>query len=168
VRAGEAGGLPVAHETAHSIGKGHGRIEQRRCWVVTDEAWLRYLQRDAQQERWVGLKAVVKVARRRQIGETVSEEATYYISSLAGEAKRMLRLIRGHWGIENGLHWVLDMAFREDESRVRAGHGAENLAILRHLATNLLKQEQTLKVGIHAKRLRCGWDHNYLRKVLSV
>ena len=168
VRAYEEGGLPVAHETARSIGKGHGRIEQRRCWVVTDEDWLRYLQRDGTKERWIGLKAVVKVERKRRIGETVSVEEAYYITSLEGEAKRILTLIRGHWGIENSLHWVLDMAFREDESRVRIGHAAENLAILRHMAMNLLKQEQTLKIGIHAKRLRCGCDLDYLRRVLSV
>ncbi len=160
--------LPVAHETACRTGKGHVRIERRRCWVVADADWLRYLQRDASTEPWTGLRAVVKVERTRWVGAEESTESRYYITSLGRDAQRILGLVRGHWGIENGLHWVLDIAFREDESRARTGHAAENLAILRHLAVNLLKQETTLKVGIHAKRLRCAWDHAYLRKVLSV
>jgi len=160
--------LPVAHETACRTGKGHGRIERRRCWVVADADWLRYLQRDASTEPWTGLRAVVKVERTRRIEGEESTESRYDITSLGRDAQRILGLVRGHWGIENGLHWVLDIAFREDESCARTGHAAENLAILRHLAINLLKQETTLKVGIHAKRLRCAWDHAYLRKVLSV
>ena len=153
---------------AQSVDKGHGRIEKRYGWVVTDEDWLRYLQRDPHRERWHGLKSVIRVRRRRRIGDQEGEQDTYYISSLSGDAERILALVRGHWGIENRLHWVLDIAFREDESRVRVGQGAENLASLRHLATNLLKQETTVKIGVRAKRMRCGWDHRYLRKVLSV
>jgi len=75
--------------------------------------------------------------------------------------------VRGHWGIENGLHWVLDMAFREDESRVRVGHGAANLVVLRHMVVNLLRREQTAKVGIKAKRLKAGWDEQYLLNILA-
>jgi predicted transposase YbfD/YdcC len=76
--------------------------------------------------------------------------------------------VRGHWGIENNLHWVLDVAFREDESRIRGGHAAENMGRLRHIALNLLKQEKSSKVGVKTKRLRAGWDHDYLLKVLGV
>ena len=79
----------------------------------------------------------------------------------------MLSAIRGHWGIENSLHWVLDIAFREDDSRVRKDNAPENLAVMRHIALNLLRQEKSLKVGIKAKRKRAGWDNDYLLKVLS-
>jgi predicted transposase YbfD/YdcC len=92
----------------------------------------------------------------------------YYISSVAGPAKTVLRAVRRHWRIENSLHWVLDIAFREDKSRVRVGHAAKNLSILRRIALNLLKQEKTAKVGIKAKRLMAGWDQAYLLKVLGI
>jgi len=98
----------------------------------------------------------------------VSAESRYYISSLDGDAQRLLSAVRGHWGIENSLHWVLDIAFREDDSRVRVGHAPENLAVIRHIALNLLKQEKSLKVGVNAKRKRAGWDNDYLLKVISI
>jgi predicted transposase YbfD/YdcC len=91
----------------------------------------------------------------------------YYISSLDGQAARLLDATRRHWAVENDLHWTLDLAFREDECRVRVGHGAENLAILRHMALNLLKQEKTAKIGIKAKRLKAGWDEAYLLRLLA-
>lgn len=103
----------------------------------------------------------------RQVGEEVTRETRFYISSLVSDAQQMLQAIRGHWGIENGLHWVLDIAFREDDSRIRSEHAPENMAILRHTALNLLKQEKSAKCGIHAKRLKCGWDEDYLLKVLQ-
>ena len=102
---------------------------------------------------------------RREHG-TVSRERRYYLTSLV-DAGEFGRAVRGHWGIENGLHWVLDMAFREDESRVRTGNGATNFVVLRHIVVNLLKREQTAKVGIKAKRMKAGWDERYLRKVLA-
>jgi len=96
-----------------------------------------------------------------------AEESRYYIASLSGDAKQALGAVRGHWGIENKVHWVLDIAFREDECRIRKGNGAQNFAVLRHIALNLLKQEKTAKCGVKNKRLKAGWDESYLLKVLS-
>ena len=91
----------------------------------------------------------------------------YYISSLPSEAKHLLRVARRHWSIENELHWVLDVQMKEDHCRVRKGHAPENLAVLRHIALSLLKQEKTAKGGIHAKQLQAAWSEDYLLKVLS-
>ncbi len=150
------------HET---VNKGHGRLEHRRCWSLADRECLSYLNSRGE---WRGLKSVAKVTGERRIGEKVSIESRYYISSLPGNAKQVLWAVREHWGIENRVHWVLDIAFREDESRVRKGHGPENLATMRHMALNLLRQETTSKGGVKARRLRAGWDENYLLKVLSL
>ncbi len=98
------------------------------------------------------------IERERHVGDQVSREVWYYVSSLAGDARTVAEAVRAHWGIENRLHWVLDIAFREDESRVRVGHAAQNLAILRRFALNLLRQETTARLGIKAKRLKAGWS----------
>jgi predicted transposase YbfD/YdcC len=149
-----------------TINKDHGRIEIRQCCVVSDESWLLYLQRDPNKPHWTGLRSVVRMI--RQHDRDKEPEESYYITSLPPDAELVMSYIRGHWGIETSLHWVLDIAYREDESRVRKGHGAENLAVLRHLTLNLLKQEKSLTCGIRSKRLSAGWDDNYMIKVLSV
>jgi predicted transposase YbfD/YdcC len=105
---------------------------------------------------------VVRIVSQRQIGETIEGQTRYFISSLPADAKTILKAKRSHWKIENQLHWVLDIAFREDESRIRKDHVAENLAVLRHMALNLLKNDKTAKGGIHAKRLQAGWNNEYL------
>ena len=107
-------------------------------------------------------------SRREVIGQAASVERRYFISSLAADAKEALRCVRGHWAIENSLHWVLDVSFREDDCRIRAENATENMAILRHIVLNLLKQEKSCKRGIKTKRLKAGWDENYLLKVLQI
>jgi predicted transposase YbfD/YdcC len=149
---------------ARTVNKNHGRLETRTCWVIADPTVLMQL-RDAPD--WKGLQAVVKVHARRQVGQEVSEKDRYFIASLAPQAERMLEVVRSHWSIENELHWVLDLAFREDESRIRKDHGPENFAVLRHIAVNLVKQEKTQKASIKGKRLKAGWDEEYLFKILS-
>ena len=155
----------IEYDTYETVEKGHGRIETRQCWVISDPDDLSYISRLSE---WKSLKCVAMVRAERLIGDSVSVENRYYISSLKGDARQLLWAIRGHWGIENSLHWVLDIAFREDDSRGRKDNAPENLAVMRHIALNLLKQEKSLKVGIKAKRKRAGWDNDYLMKVLSV
>ena len=150
------------HET---VNKGHGRLEHRQCWSIAEQGCISDLNSRGE---WQGLQSVAKVTGERGMGDKVSAESRYYISSLPGDAQQLLWAVREHWGIENRVHWVLDIAFREDESRVRKGHGQQNLATMRQMALNLLRQETTSKGGVKAKRLRAGWDEDYLIKVLSV
>jgi predicted transposase YbfD/YdcC len=154
---------PIRPDYHKTVNKGHGRIETRECWAVSDPEVLAHINA---YKAWKGLRSLAKVTSERRIDGETSRTTRYFISSLPADAQRLLEVIRAHWQIENGLHWVLDMAFREDESRVRKDHAPQNLAVLRHIALSLLKQETSLKVGIKAKRLRAGWDENYLLKVL--
>ncbi len=144
------------------VDKGHGRVETRRCWMTNRTHTL------PNAEKWASLASAVCVESLRRIGHQEQRERRYYISSIeALDAQRMLERVRGHWGIENGLHWRLDVSFDEDHRRIRQGHAAENFSRLSRIALNLLKREQTNKHGIKTKRLRCGWDHDYLLTVLT-
>jgi len=141
----------------------HGRIETRSIRATADIAWL--------QERhdWQNLHSIIAVIAKREIGDKVSEETRYFISSLdANDPQRLERVVRAHWAIENNLHWVLDIAFDEDSNRTRKGHSAANLAVIRHIALNLIKAEKTAKVGIKIKRLKAGWDNLYLLRILGL
>ena len=152
------------YQYAKSVNKGHGRIETRECWATDREEHLSLLRK---RQQWKDLKSVVRIISHRQIGETLEVQTRYFISSLPAEAKTILKAKRSHWKIENQLHWVLDIALREDESRVRQDNAAENLAVLRHMALNLLKNEKTAKGGIRAKRLQAGWNNDYLLTILK-
>lgn len=155
----EAGDATRSHE------KGHGRLETRTCRTIDDAAVLAWLNPHG---AWPGLRSIAKVEGQRRIGETCATHTRYYLSSLPGNAQAIAQAVRGHWGIENQVHWVLDMAFREDASRARVGHAAANLALLRKLVLNLLRADPSRKVGVKASRLKAGWDDGYLLSVLGV
>jgi predicted transposase YbfD/YdcC len=154
----------VAHDFHQTLEKNHGRIEVRRCWTIAEPSYLDYLN-DAQ--AWTRLRTVVMVEAERQSGDATTLETRYFIASLENNAPLALHAVRGHWGIENQVHWVLDLTFREDESRVRKDHGAENFAVVRHIALNLLKQDKTTKLGMQNKRLKAAWDQDYLLALLT-
>jgi predicted transposase YbfD/YdcC len=138
----------------------HGRVEIRRHWMTDAVEGL------DQKEAWAKLTCVGRVESERHLHGEVPSEQRYYIASIANDAQRWAEAVRAHWGIENCVHWVLDVAFREDDSRVRTGHAPENLAVLRHIALNLLRQDKTTKIGIQNKRLKAGWDETYLAKLV--
>jgi len=144
--------------------KNHGRQEIRQCWTISDPKQLAQLHNFS---AWKGLQTVVRIRAEQQRGDKTMIEDRYYISSLSSDAKKMLQVVRGHWSIENSLHWVLDVAFREDDSRIRKGYGAQNFAVLRHLALNLLTQETNDNYGIKAKRKKAGWNEAYLLYLLD-
>lgn len=155
----------VEHTYARQVNKSHGRLETRECWAISGEDSLQFL-RDY--DRWPGLTTLAMVTNRRELNGTVTVESRYYISSLANEAATILKAARSHWGIENSLHWVLDVAMGEDDSRIRKDHAPENMAQLRRIALSLLKQEKTLKRGVQGKRLKAAMNPAYLLKVLSI
>jgi predicted transposase YbfD/YdcC len=155
---------PIPYQMHQTIEKGHGRIEIRRCYLINDPDYIAYLDPE---KRWTGLQSVVRIESERRLAQQQSQEVRHYIASLPGDAKFLNHIIRTHWSIENQLHWILDVTFREDDSRIRQGYGPENMALLRHIALNLLKQEQSAKIGVQNKRLRAGWDNDYLLKILS-
>jgi predicted transposase YbfD/YdcC len=161
-----AAGTPLAPtdlDAARTVDKGHGRVEVRRCWAFGDPEYLGYLDPDG---TWPDLRSVALVEAERRVGDAVSVEARYYLSSLPPDAAALGRAIRRHWEVENRLHWVLDVAFREDDSRARTGHAPQNLAILRHFALNLLRRDPAAG-SIATKRFRAALDTGYLRTILA-
>ena len=154
----------AADSVSEEIDCGHGRVESRSCTVLGD---LSLLEKPFE---WAGLRNLVRIQAERfhkATGKT-QRETRYYISSLSPDAARLNQLVRQHWGIENKLHWVLDVAFGEDLDRKRAGHAAQNFSVLNRLALNLLKQDKTCKLGVHGKRLQAAWDLPYLLHLLGV
>lgn len=154
----------VPHDDAKTVNKNHGRIEIRRCQTLCDPHYLHYVRRHAD---WIALTTLVRIQRERHINDQVTTETAYFISSRSASAAYFLQAVRGHWAIENRLHWSLDVTFREDHNQTCTGFAAENLALIRRLALMLLKRETSVKVGLQAKRLRAGWHNDYLLKVLK-
>ena len=148
--------------TLETVEKDHGRLETRRYYQSAELDWF------ADLKQWEGLKSVGMVESVREVEGKATVERRYYLSSLPLNVELFARAVRGHWGVENKLHWVMDVCFREDHSRARAGYAAENLATLRRLALNLLKRETTKKRGIRGKQLNAGWDHAYLLRLLGI
>jgi len=149
----------AVHET---VEKDHGRIETRRYYQSAELDWF------ADRADWEGLNSVGMVESIREIGDQQTVERRYYLSSLPLDGEPFARAVRGHWGVENKLHWVLDVQMGEDRSRARTGYAAENLATLRRLALNLLKRDKTKRRGIKGKQLNAGWDHAYLLRLLGI
>jgi predicted transposase YbfD/YdcC len=148
-----------------TVNEGHGRLEIRECWTTSDPEYLNYI---ATLAEWQGLQSIAMVQAERQLGDQRTVTRRYFISSLKSDAELLLQAVRGHWGIENKVHWVLDIAFREDDCRIRKGNGAENFAVLRHIALNLLRRETSAKRrSLKGKRKKAAWDEQYLLKVLT-
>jgi len=152
----------IVHEKYQTIEKDHGRVEIRRYWLMDSVEHL------IDSHRWIGLKTIGLVESERRIkGKATTIERRSYLTSLDGGIENFAKGVRSHWQIENKLHWCLDVAFNEDDSRISCGHSAENMALIRHIALNLLSRETNCQVGKKAKRLKAGWDNDYLLKILS-
>jgi predicted transposase YbfD/YdcC len=155
----------VVHDYYKTVNKNHARLEIRECWVVSQPDYLSYVRRYPD---WKDLHSLVKVVSHRQLNGKITTKTRYFISSLNPTAQQALAVCRDHWQIENDLHWVLDVAFSQDHNRVHKDHAPENLAVLQHIALNLLKQERSTPSSVKTKRLRAGWDDTYLWKILCV
>jgi predicted transposase YbfD/YdcC len=154
----------IAHHYCEQINKDHGRLETRRCWQVDlsslDGRWSDV------QEKWKGLSSLICIESVRQIGRHTSVEIRYFLGSLSGNARTALESIRDHWGIENRVHWVLDVTMNEDASRIRTDHAPANLATLRHITLNLCRREKSCKRGVKAKIHKAAWNEDYLLQLL--
>ena len=150
----------VTHDFLETTTRAHGRMETRRYWISEEIEWLTH------HAQWKDLRSVGMVESIRDIQGKVTSEVRFFIASIGANAATFARAVRGHWAIENTLHWSLDVSFAEDQCRVRSGYAAENLAILRHMSINILKGETTKKRGIKGKQKNAGWDHSYLLTLL--
>ena len=149
------------HQTDTQLEKDHGRIEQRECITIENLDWLYDIQ------QWEGVKSIAKITATVYRGNKQTKEDRYYISSLPGKADFINKAVRKHWFIENKLHWILDVAFKEDYCRVRSGNGAENLNTIRKIALNTIKLDKTEKTSFKNKRKMCGWNDNYALTILK-
>ncbi len=149
-------------DICESIDAGHGRIETRRCWVSDKIDWLE------QKVEWSGLNAIVMIEEIREFGEKITKDRRFFLTSLPADAKLISSSIRAHWGIESTLHWTLDMTFREDESRVRTGNAAENMAVVRHISLNMLQNARKTEkdISIRGLRKKAGWGNSTLDNII--
>jgi predicted transposase YbfD/YdcC len=148
---------------AETVEKNNGRIEIRRCWAIADPLALEYIRH---YEGWADLQTILRIQRETRWNGTTSQDTAYYISSLPNQAARLLEATRHHWAIENSFHWVLDVTFREDDSRIRVGDSPQNMAVLRHLALNILKRD-TSKASLKQKRFRAALEDAFLFHLLT-
>jgi predicted transposase YbfD/YdcC len=153
----------MLYSFAQTPSKGHGRLEVRRCYALSDPRAFEVIRHH---DGWAGLRSIVMVERQRQLPESIQTETAYFISSLPADAKRLLQAVRSHWSVENTFHWTLDVTFGEDHARLRTGDSAENFAVLRHISLNLLKQHPS-KLSIKRKRFKAGLDDSFLLDLLS-
>jgi predicted transposase YbfD/YdcC len=154
----------IQHDAAETIETGHGRIETRHAWVIDDPTVLAWLQ---ERHAWPGLQAIGLVRGERRIGSEYTVEDRSYLLGHSLSARAFGDAVRSHWGIENSVHYVLDVTFHEDQSRIRAGYAAENFAVLRHIALNLLRQQTVKRKSIKGRRLKAAWDTDFLLRVLA-
>jgi predicted transposase YbfD/YdcC len=158
----KSGLLPDVHLDHYSSVDGeHGRLEVRDYWCCRDVTWLE------ERSKWKDLSSLIMVERQREIKGVTSREVAFYISSLKGDIAIMANAVRGHWGIENSLHWTLDMTFHEDDSRIRKDNAPENMAVIRHMALNLLQKENSKKRSIRKKRLRAALNNEFLLSIIN-
>jgi len=151
-------------DKAQTVSKGHGRVEIRTCHVISDPTWLAHLRG---RKLWKNLTSIVKVESERRVnGKKGSRESRFYICSQQLSALEMLNAVRAHWGVENNVHWILDVVFNEDSHRARIGNSAENMSIMRRLAINMLNQEKSRKDSLKGKRQIAGWDESYLERIV--
>jgi predicted transposase YbfD/YdcC len=153
----------MPHDYWQTVNKGHGRIEIRRCWALADPRAFEVIRHH---DGWAGLQSLVMVERERHDDDQVQQETAYFISSLPADAKLLLHAVRAHWSIENTFHWTLDVTFREDDARLRTGDSAENFAVLRHIAFNLLKRHPA-KLSLKRKRYKAALDERFLFDLIS-
>jgi len=151
----------IEHQFHETVEKGHGRIETRRYWTMGNTEYL------IGAEKWQDLKSIGMVESERIINGSISTEQRYYLLSFETDVLRFSKSVRSHWSIENQLHWILDVGFDEDASQACRGYTAENLAVIRHIGLNLLSRDKKSKVGVKTKRLKAGWNNNYLKAVLE-
>jgi predicted transposase YbfD/YdcC len=160
----QTGFRDMPHTFCQTVNKGHGRLEIRRCWALSDPRAFEVIRHH---DGWTGLQSIVMVERERHVDGQIQRDTAYFISSLPADAKRLAHAVRAHWSIENAFHWTLDVTFREDAARLRSGHTAENFAILRHIAFNLLKRHPA-KLSLKRKRYRAALDDSFLAELLAL
>lgn len=152
----------IEYDFHRTINKGHGRTEIRRHWTVpVTELFF-------DEEKWVGLESVGLIESVRKIDGETTTNKRYYLNSFSSDASLLASAVRSHWGVENNVHWILDVAFKEDDCPIHSDHAPANLSQLRKMSLNLLSNEKSVKIGVANKRLKAAWDNQYLAKVLSL